>query len=198
MHITGGYQSQFEFFPHAPGQAPTEGKSPYQLKSLTLTAENIIVLGIVFVMTLVLFFSFGFEKGKRVTRISLWEAFKSAAPVAAVQAQAERVVLPAREASVPEERGENLGAGQDPLPEILPSRTGAEEDIFTIQVASFKQERDAQKEATLLKKKGYDIFVLLKGKHSIVCVGKFAQKNAAKQFSNRLKNKYTDCLVRRL
>lgn len=166
------------------------GKSPYQLKSLTLTAENIIVLGIVFVMTLVLFFSFGFEKGKRMTRFSMWAA--------APQAQAERAVLPAREAAVPEERSGNLGAGSDPLLEVLPSGTSAQEDTFTIQVASFKQERDAQKEATLLKKKGYDIFILSKGKHSIVCVGKFAQKNAAKQFSNRLKNKYTDCLVRRL
>ncbi len=149
-------------------------------------------------MTLVLFFSFGFEKGRRVTRNSLWEATQIAAPVSEPPAPVSKVVVPvAREAAVPEERAEGPGAGSDSLPDVSPA-IGAQEDIFTIQVASFKQERDAQKEATILKKKGYDIYVLSKGKHSIVCVGKFARKNAAKQFSNRLKSKYTDCLVRRL
>lgn len=197
MNIAGGHPSQFEFFPHAPGPAPVAGKSPYQLKSLTLTAENIIVLGIVFVMTLVLFFSFGFEKGRRVTRNSMLGTTQIATPAAEPPAQVSHVAPAAREAAPLEERAGGLGAGKDPLPEVSPG-TAAQEDIFTIQVASFNRERDAQKEAMLLKKKGYDIYVLSKGKHSIVCVGKFAQKNAAKQFSNRLKNKYTDCLVRRL
>lgn len=197
MNIPGGHPTQFEFFPHAPGPVPVASKSPYQLKSLTLTAENIIVLGIVFVMTLVLFFSFGFEKGRRVTRNSMVGPIQIATPVEEPPAQVSHVAPAAREAASLEERAGGLGAGKDPLPEVSPG-TAAQEDIFTIQVASFNRERDAQKEAMLLKKKGYDIYVLSKGKHSIVCVGKFAQKNAAKQFSNRLKNKYTDCLVRRL
>ena len=74
-----------------------------------------------------------------------------------------------------------------------------QERIFTIQVASFKLRKNAQREADHLKSIGHeDAFVIPKGSYSIVCVGKFAQKVEAKKFSSKLSNRYNDFLVRRL
>jgi hypothetical protein len=68
----------------------------------------------------------------------------------------------------------------------------------TIQVASFKKQEQAQREAVSLQKKGYESFVLAKGNYSIVCVGKFDEKKQAQVFSSKLKKTYKDCLVRRM
>ena len=69
---------------------------------------------------------------------------------------------------------------------------------YTIQVASFKSEIYARKEAQDLEKKGHQSLIASKGKHFIVCVGKFVSENEAKIFSGQLKKQYKDCLVRRL
>lgn len=70
-------------------------------------------------------------------------------------------------------------------------------NAYTIQVASFKTIEYANQEASLLKKKGYDIFVINKGSYVIVCVGKFFRQTEAKATLGELKKKYRDCLVRR-
>jgi len=49
-----------------------------------------------------------------------------------------------------------------------------------------------------LKKKGYEIFIVQKGSYLVVCAGKFFEHDEAEGFSTKLKNKYKDCLVRRL
>ncbi len=71
---------------------------------------------------------------------------------------------------------------------------------YTIQVASFKKEKNAKIEAERLKGKGIgvDIFVLPKGEYSIVCVGRFLKKDDAKEFSVKIKDRYKDYLIRRL
>ena len=69
---------------------------------------------------------------------------------------------------------------------------------YTIQVASFKDEKYAQKEAMALKNRNFDVFVISKGNFSIVCVGKFSKKDEANGILAKLKKNYNDCLVRRL
>ena len=68
-----------------------------------------------------------------------------------------------------------------------------------MDIHSFKDIKNAQKEVDRLKKLKIagDIFTVSKGSHVIVCIGKFNQQSAAKEFSKRLKNQYSDCLVRR-
>jgi cell division septation protein DedD len=82
-------------------------------------------------------------------------------------------------------------------PTESPAEMAAEiEKFYTIQVASYKGPKDANRAADLLKQKGYDILVVPKGAFSIVCVGKFKGKEEAKNFSQKLKKQYKDCLVR--
>ena len=66
---------------------------------------------------------------------------------------------------------------------------------FTIQLASYKFRSFAEKEAARLKGRGIDTIVLTKGAYSIVCTGKFANKEAAMA---EIKKKYKNAILRRL
>ena len=191
--------TQIELFPFLTGRAHSRvARSRYLLKDLTLSIENIIVLCIVFVMAVVLFFSFGVERGKQIVKGALSE------PPAAVTVVStpEEVSSKIAERSLPVPAADSQKQQQKQQKEspasVVPSVGTKEKGTFTIQVASFKEKERARMEAKLLKSKGYEIFVLPKGKHSIVCIGKFAFKDEATEFSNKLKSKYNDCLVRRL
>ena len=63
------HQSQFELFPGAVRQPvePPPSKH-FFLRNLTLSLENIVVFSIVMMMGLLLSFSLGVERGKRVVR----------------------------------------------------------------------------------------------------------------------------------
>ncbi len=204
MNINPKSHSQFELFPKS-SKGSLEAWKPSRLtKDLTLPLENIIVLCIIFVMVLVLFFSFGVERGKRIAllgftkgEVNIAQTVKEAAVQQTVQTvprakREERVVFPV---SVPEEiREETEPAFRPPL-----EKTEEQENLFTIQVASFKLEKNANREADRLKGIGHDdTFVVPKGNYSIVCVGKFMQRKEAKKFSSKLKKRYNDCLIRRL
>jgi len=205
MNINYRRQFQFELFPGSSRNSHQTGKSSRVTKGLTLSPENIIVLCIIFIMTLVLFFSFGVEKGKRVAlpsdaqsktdAIRAEEAAVTEQPHSVMQAQQkeeERAVLPV---DIPENL---LDASESAFRPPFEGISG-QEKLFTIQVASFKLEENARREADRLKGIGHgDAFVVPKGSYSIVCVGKFMQRDEAKEFSRRLKDRYTDCLVRRL
>ncbi len=200
--------TQFELFPFLTGRPYVRVARPrYLLKDLTLSVENIIVLCIIFVMAVVLFFSFGVERGKQIVKGALAEPPATVTVLPAPESSSGKVVQrsPAPLGNAKIQKGASslpaAGSQQQQTPAItnnVPSLENKGKGTFTIQVASFKEKEKAQMEAKRLKSKGYEIFVFPKGKHSIVCVGKFAIKDEATEFSNKLKNTYNDCLVRRL
>lgn len=203
MNITPKH-SQFELFPSSAPKSSEALKSPQPFKDLTLTAENIIVLCIIFLVVLVVSFSFGVERGKRVAlnKLSQGELTASSASNQSANDPSEIVTVLGEPASTPTEvkllatpetKEEVI---QIELPEVVSE--ASQEKPYTIQVASFKLGKNAQKEAELLEKNGYEAYVLEKGTHSIVCVGKFSQQDEAKKFSRKLKSKYKDSLVRRM
>ena len=204
MNIISKQQSQFELFPKSSKNSSGEWKPSCLIKDLTLSFENIIVLCIIFVMVLVLFFSFGVERGKRIALLpsvtdeaDIIQTVKKDAVKQPVQTvprveMEKRVVFPVDNPGEIFEEGEP--AFRPPL-----EKTEEQEKLFTIQVASFRLEKNAEREADRLRNTGHDdTFVVPKGNHSIVCVGKFMQKNEAKKFSGKLKKRYNDCLIRRL
>ena len=69
---------------------------------------------------------------------------------------------------------------------------------YTIQVASFSNRINAQKEVESLRRKGLSPLMLSKGKFSIVCVGNFTKREEAESLLPKLKKQYQDCRVRRL
>jgi len=200
MNISRKKQSQFELFPGASKSSLETGRPAHLTKDLTLSLENIIVLCIIFVMSLVLFFSFGVEKGKWVANIANEDylAIESEKVVSGLSGsdtkakQGEEVVFPVENLEGP--IGESDPVFGEPL-----RINDEQEKIFTIQVASFKLRKNAQREADRLKDNGHeDAFVLPKGSYTIVCVGKFSQKADAREFLSKLPSRYNDSLVRRL
>ena len=207
--------SQFELFPGSAANPQERAKGPHLFKNLTLSSEHIIVLGIFLLMSWVLFYSLGIEQGRKVLPTDLTVSVASA-PVKPAE-----VVKP----SVPVTTSSNSTAAVTPIQAapakpspvetqrvILPKpvatpetpadtaliRDDQSDDIYTIQVASYKTNESAQREALRLKQKGFEVYVLPKGSHMIICVGKFVEKEEAKRFLNKLRGKYNDCLVRRI
>ncbi len=206
--------TQFELFPFLRGRYARVAPPRYLLKDLTLSVENTIVLAIVAIMVVVLFFSFGVERGKRIVRSVLEDKTNGQTNAAALPVTPERPDLKVFQEITPDQKkvttqgpspDERLPGGMEVVPEsvsLVVSKTQAKQHpalgTFTIQVASFKERENAQKEAKRLEKRGYPIFVLPKGNHSIVCVGKFAFKDEATEFFHKLKKSYNDCVIRRL
>lgn len=69
---------------------------------------------------------------------------------------------------------------------------------YTVQVASILRSENVKKELARLENKGYSAFGLLKGKYTVVCVGKFIARHKAQEALAKLKTKYPDCQIRKL
>ena len=206
-------QSQFELFPGSPGSSSESLRPRYLFAHLTFSLENIVVLTIMMIMVVVFAFSLGVEKGKKIVKPSFVPPPSptanrqplpaggprpintAALPTASKKTISEKIV-PAGNSNNREENKIDQKAG----PAVLPVTSGSLEALqpFTIQVASFKDETYAQKEAEVLKMKGFDAFVAVKGDYSIVCVGKFRKKDEMNLVMSQLRKKYSDCLARRL
>ncbi|MFH0762564.1 MAG: SPOR domain-containing protein [Candidatus Omnitrophota bacterium] len=69
---------------------------------------------------------------------------------------------------------------------------------YTIQLASYKAKKFADREAEVLKKKGLMPLVLYKGDYVVLCAGKFSDREEAVNSMTKLKKQYKDCILRRL
>lgn len=201
-------QPQFELFP---GQSPNgdEATKPRLfLANLTLTIENLVVLSILCIMLSVFAYSLGVERGKYVMASQFKERIQQArslvAEVPAVPIQQAAQVKPALEPAAGTVAVKGVPAQaveQVPAPSVVidPKPQTAEADFkFTVQVASYADEKFARRVADDLGKKGYETLVMQKGKYFILCIGKFNQKTEALAMTTKLKSKYKDCLVRSL
>lgn len=131
--------------------------------------EKTILILLAILVTGIVAFSLGVEKGRR-----------AGIPQEITSAQAQAVVKK-------EEPPKQALA-------VIPAQRG----VFTIQVASFKNKNSAQKEAEALKKKGFDASVLPRGSYLVLCVGNFPNKEAAQPLLLELNKRYGSCLIRRL
>ncbi|MBF0532463.1 MAG: SPOR domain-containing protein [Candidatus Omnitrophica bacterium] len=202
---------QFELFPTANIDIRLHSRPPALFRGLMVSPENLILGVIGGMMVLILFFALGVEQGKHLAAVTLEKnpvqtgqngvisqpstAVSQTVSPDAREALRQEQALPAQldqrpPAALPAAR--NLPAAVHP-PAIKPLKQG-----YTVQVASYKQEKVAQQAAKVLSAKvGEEAFVMPKGSYSIVCVGKFANNNGAAKFSQRLKSIYKDCYVRR-
>ncbi len=213
------HQSQFELFPGGvPGVVDRKATSRFSIPSLTLTLENMVVTGVVFLVALVVVFSLGVERGKRL-------AARAGTPVAVQQGMetidsntvvtSEPLVVARAEFTAPAAALTSISHNPVPQPQVMDKalepistkeaapeksvdKTASLDKILTIQVASFLQQDRADREANTLKGQGKEAFVTMKGKHYIVCVGRFKERPKASVMWNQLRKKYKDCLIRSL
>ncbi len=209
MNIHYGNQSQFELFPGTTGESIESVAPRFIFSRVTLTFENLVVVLVTVIVGLIVAFSIGVEKGKRLTLAGPPEAqmavpasparmtvppvqVSSSAPVMAapaVKPQPAPVMMAQTVAAEP--------ATADPTVNNAPPEKGVDKR-YTIQVASYKTQTYAQKEANALKRQGFEALVVTKGNFSIVCVGQFAGEDQAKTLLKKLKTRYKDCIVRSL
>ena len=205
MRFHHNRQSQFELFPGASNQSTPKTKSRFFMSQVTFSFENLIIFGIIIIISMVMSFSLGVDRGYKRSRLKEVVqkeevSQEDSAQVQEVATEPEIVkasVISPRETivSVTKAQASDVSRELDVIEEKAGQNT---EKFYTVQVASFRTEEYAQKEAMDLKKTGYEILVVPKGNYSIVCVGKFLNHHEAKLFSRKLKNKYKDCLVRSL
>ena len=211
-------QSQFELFPGAGDNATKVNRSAILFSSITLSLENIVVVSIVMVMAVVLSFSIGVERGKKIIfsnnlATTSPSSMETAGATTSVKnnsigssgATTKSITTP-KPSAVPSSsritavdivKNETIQKATEKIV-ALPKLQEASPLPYTIQVASFARGEYAKKEAMALSKKGFDNFVVSKGKYSIVCVGKFLKKDEAGVTLTRLQKTYKDCMIRRL
>ena len=139
--------------------------------------EKTVLIIILLFITGIISFSLGVEKSRRT--------LVSRQPVAAIINEPVTVEPP--------KKVESLTPPVDVKPIAL-KQVGQ----YAIQVASFKASSYAKKEAELLKKRGFKVLILNKGKYTILCVGNFPNKETAQPLLLELSKYYKSCYIRRL
>ena len=160
--------------------------------------EKAVLLIIAFVITGIVAFCLGVEKGKKVALTGVNSRFDVAAR------QEIQPVQPPPKPQSPDADGNFLIRGQSknmPVKQEIILKSPQDEqanDGYTIQIASYQAKDGAEKEMAKLRQTGFSPLVLKKGGYSVVCVGNFTNKESAKSLLSQLRSKYRDCYIRRL
>lgn len=143
--------------------------------------EKTILLIIGFIITGIISFSLGVEKGKRQVAAKI----DAHLDIAFKAGPSEKKVV-----FRPLEKQEGKRNEQAQPKEYI--------ENYTIQIASFKAKASAQNEIEAFKKKGLNTLVLSKSGYTVVCVGNFTNRDKAKALLTQLRKQYRDCFIRRL
>jgi len=182
---------QLELFSGSERTAQTSGLNRNTLLGYCRGYEKIILITIGFIISAVVSFSLGVEKGKL---IALAPSAPKSEVTANIRTDTQKIetanTLPAQAISV------SLSTGQAKTTSLAQGIGKLQN--YTIQLASYQSKNLAQKEAGVLKKKGLAPLVLSKGNYNILCVGSFNSKETAKPLLSQLRKRYQDSFIRRL
>ncbi len=199
--------SQLELFT---GSAPVASPKNLHLSSRVLSFlghyESVILVVIGLLITSIIAFSFGVERGKRCA-VNLPQVSRPAPVVAAqiparivpkaiTQTSRQPAVSPVAQAFTPLEKAQTARPVRKEFSNGVKERNSL--TGFTVQIASYASRDYAQKEALSLNKKGISAAVIAKGKYFILCAGNFSNRQAAEMLLTKLKKQYRDCMVRKM
>jgi len=200
-------QTQFELFPSARSKTIESGRKKIFFRPMKLRGENLIVLAAILVMSMVVSYSLGVEKGRKSSfadarrHLVQWKKELEASLQIKYKTAAQTATVPVKAVSDKSVTSYTAEAYDSPSKSTAESAAPVEKKVdnqYTIQVASFKLEKYAKQEALMLEKKGFETLVMPKGNYMIVCVGQFKGRDEAKDFSAKLRSDYKDLLVRRM
>jgi len=195
--------SQLELFNKTGEEAGSAQKLSGTLVSYIRTYERLVLMLIGIVITGVVCFCMGVEKGKHIamsrTNSNLDLAHRN--PGADLEI-APRTEVPARPA-MPARPTAPAGVAAMPITAAdrsapAPQPAAATAQGYTIQIASYAGKTSAQREMDALKKEGLLPVIKSSGNYTVLCVGNFPDKATAKSLLTQLKRKYRDCYIRRL
>jgi septal ring-binding cell division protein DamX len=177
--------SQMELFSQIKTGEAGNTPSSNPFLSFILSYEKTMLVIIGFIITGVICFCVGVEKGKKLAMLESRPAIEQP-PAAAPMHVA------------PRQTTHNAAPQEEKIPAPSQATTQDSDDNYTIQVASYQSKASASKQANVLLKKGLAAHVRSKGSYSILCIGKFNSKEKAKAVLTELKKSYGDCYIRRL
>jgi cell division septation protein DedD len=187
-------ESQIDFLSHVTGKAEEQARPRYMAAQISLSLENLVIFAIVAIMVVIFSFSIGIERGKGIALVSSQTSVSDGKGVA----QPEKVSgkTEAKEFKADAQKIKLITVAPKAVVKAKPLQPGTG---FTLQVASYKGLKSAQREADKLKQKGFDnVYVVPKGAYTIVCVGNFQNKEDASDIKRQLNNRYQGSVVRRL
>jgi cell division septation protein DedD len=209
--------SQLELFSQVKGGGSLNGSAPASFLSYIRAYEKTLLVIIGFIITGIVAFSFGVEKGRHAQVPSVIKqprqpAQSQAAPAARPQpvpvVQLQRQPPAARQAPYPTQAVQPYvtpAARPQAAPAARPQaapvvRAPAQDSVggYTIQLASFQSKEYAVQEADALRKRGLSPVLFSQGSYTVLCVGKFNSKDAAQSLFSELKTQYRGCYIRRL
>ncbi|MDD5730164.1 MAG: SPOR domain-containing protein [Candidatus Omnitrophica bacterium] len=181
--------SQLELFSQVKGTGATQAGSGNSFFTFIRSYEKIVFILIGFIITGAVAFCIGVEKGKSLDSVV-------SAPLPRQQAVEQKTIPIA-----PVQTKTEIPAAVQAAPVQIATPAKPKETAlqgYIIQIATYQNKTSAQKEAEILKRKGFSSSVLAKSGYNIVCVGNFSNKEQAKSTLTELKKQYRDCFIRRL
>lgn len=160
--------------------------------------ERVIILMFCFIITGLLSFSFGVEKGKQLIHNVSYSPEAKPEPAAEIKntlSPPQKINNLDNSSIAPQTQIKEPQIKKVKLPAVN-FKQGKEN--YTIQLASYKNKLQLEKEIAVLKHKGLAPIILKKGKYLVLCVGKFTAKEKAETLLTDLKTNYQGCYIRRL
>jgi hypothetical protein len=176
-------ESQFEFFPESSGAQDETKRSRFMAARFNMTIEFLVIFSIACIMVVVFSFSLGVERGKLV-------ALRTVNPVIADDRLSEEIAIgvPKKVDAVPVLEAESFLKSDSLRADVIDAGNNRKKNVvavvrdaivanatlktalpksgaYTVQLASYKTEQSARREALTLEGKGYETFVLPKGEH---------------------------------
>ena len=195
--------SQLELFSQGNGSQQAGRNDPafsVSFLSYIRVYEKVIFVLIGFLITAVIAFCFGVERGKTMAkevtnaRMDVAQAPVQAGQPGVAPKAAAPAVVPQKQYPVAAAQGGMVASRQLPASRVVAGQQGG----FTVQVGSYAESTQALKESASLKKKGFNALLVRKGKYMVLCVGNFTSKENAQSVLSQLKRTYGDCYIRRL
>ena len=227
-NINGEYQN--ELFQEFQGKAKKTRFWPKFLQKrfakpqimVNLPAEKLILFSIIFLLSLIVTFAIGVEKGKR-SQLSK-ARYVSVGPIASPTPPPGQLPQETVAKTGDVSKKINITAPPEPKKNILqatiqaakrqsaisapnveklkgPSSTGSSparplSNPYVIQLVAYKDKVSAQKKADELKSKGYEPFIIKGGDFFQVCVNNYSTKEQANLALKDFEKYYKGCFVR--
>ena len=204
-------ESQIDFLSHVTGKAEEPAHPRYMAAQISLSLENLVIFAIVAIMVVIFSFSLGIERGKGVALTagtSVVADGKEALSASVGTGKTDKVSgkVEVKDLKADTQKVKSVTVQTKAVAKLTPgvvqpivTRTKPVAGAYTLQVASYKGLKSAQREADKLKQKGFDnVYVVPKGAYTVVCVGNFQNKEDASGVKRQLNNRYQGSVVRRL
>jgi len=183
----------FKEFAKAPKKRPWRRLWLPRGLTVKVSHESLILGVILLIMVMILCFTFGVERGKRIG------AIKASARRDAKNIE-EGGVAPM---TVPMREEEGISVNQEVIPLVQEVETKAEEErleAYAIQLITYKHEEYANKELAKLKRNGFEPFVVRSGRFFVVNIGPYKNKDEALTILKEFKRQapYRSAFLRKL